>query len=90
MNLREPDSESVRDAHYDLDVFLSQEISDISTGHGDKIYHVFPIFIFDIFSPFSVTKSHLQWLKSHFPRVETGQSQFPISPRQDPLLAKTM
>ena len=41
---------------------------------------IYPIPIFDILFPFQVTKSQSQWLKSHFPRVKTGQSQFPFYP----------
>ena len=41
---------------------------------------IYPIPIFDILFPFPVTKSQSQWLKSHFPRAKTGQSQFPFYP----------
>ena len=41
---------------------------------------IYPIPIFYILFPFSVTKAHSQWLKSHFPRAKTGQSQFPFYP----------
>ena len=41
---------------------------------------IYPIPIFDILFPFPVTKSQSQWLKFHFPRAKTGQSQFPFYP----------
>ena len=41
---------------------------------------IYPIPIFDILFPFPVTKSQSQWLKSHFPRAKTDQSQFPFYP----------
>ena len=41
---------------------------------------IYPISIFDILFPFPVTKSQSQWLKSHFPRAKTSQSQFPFYP----------
>ena len=45
---------------------------------------IYPIPIFDILFPFPVTKSQSQWLKSHFPRAKTGQSQFPFYPFRTP------
>ena len=41
---------------------------------------IYPIPIFDILFPFPVTKSQFQWLKAHFPRAKTGQSQFLFYP----------
>ena len=44
------------------------------------LQNIYLIRIFDIFLPFPATKSQSQWLKSHFPRTKTGQSQFPFYP----------
>jgi len=56
----------------------TQEISDISTGQGYKIFIPFPFWIF-LSHSHSPNPSPID-LKSHFPRAEAGQFQFTFYP----------